>query len=520
MTPNDFLRRSAAAICLAAIGATASAATLRFRLSEDPETLYNVQTISLTAGGVIGSYLLERLVYVDAQGQPKPWLSESWSVSPDQKQVTFKLRKGVKFHDGTDFDAAAVKFHFDSIRDPKNASPLLPLLGKLTSVEVVDASTVTFSFSEPFAPFFNNLAQASMGFNSPKAVMDEGKGYGRKPVGTGPYKLRRWIAGTEIDLERYDGYRQWRGDAVNKGVARTENIVLRVIKEDSVATAALESGELSGATLQPDALARFAKDPAFKLITVKNPTNMAFLEFNQQRAPFNDPVFRQAIGYAIDRKAAVQAAWSGYGAPALGPLAAGIPGYDAALIARVGAKYDPVKARELLARSGWIEKNGVLEKNGQPARFTIRSYAGFDSITRTLAVVQSNLRAIGIDVKLETSDWGAFYPSLLKNDWDMDLMRWSWPDGAVLSNLFRSPGHRHALLPDAKLDPVLDRCNVTLEPAARNACLSEAQSLLIERETIVPVLSNWDITATQKEVQDYTVDAINYLIPGDIRLAP
>src|SRR5258705_5760921 len=207
------------------------------RLDEDPDTLYNVQTGSLVASAVLGNFLLERLIYIDEGGLPQPWLAESWQVSPDQTQVTFKLRSGIKFHDGSDFNAAAVKFHFDSIRNPINASPILPLIGPLVAADALDATTVRLSFSRPFAPLFSNLAQASMGINSPQAVARAGVAYGRHPVGTGPYLLKRWIPGAELDLERNPIYRQWRGDAVNKGPAKIKTIVLLVVEEEPVATA-------------------------------------------------------------------------------------------------------------------------------------------------------------------------------------------------------------------------------------------------------------------------------------------
>src|SRR5262249_50334443 len=142
------LRRLFAACAIAALGCAsmpawaADAPSFRMRLGEDPETLYNVKSISLTVHDTLGAYLLERLVYFDEKGKPNPWLADSWQISEDQKQLTFKLHSGIKFHDGTDFDAAAVKFQFDQVLDKKNASPILPFLGSLKSVEAVDPLTV------------------------------------------------------------------------------------------------------------------------------------------------------------------------------------------------------------------------------------------------------------------------------------------------------------------------------------------------------------------------------------------
>jgi len=494
--------------------------TLYFRLSEAPETLYNVETISLTADGVMGDYLLERLVYFDAKGKAQGWLAESWEVSEDQTELTFKLREGVKFHDDTDFNADAVKFHFDSIMDPDKASPVLAYLGSLKEVTVIDDYTVKFVFEEPYAPFFINISYSYGGINSPTAIQKSGEEYGRHPVGTGPYMLEEWIPGSQITLVRTPNYKQFRTDVVNPGPPLAEKIVLTVIPEDGTAQAALETGEILVSGLSADTVARFVGDPEYNVVVDKEATNLVFLEFNYEKPPFDDPAFRRALGYAINRQAAVRAAWSGYASPALSPLALGIPGFDPAVAEEYGTPYDPDKAAELLAELGWVDSDGdeLLDKDGQPAKFLIRSYAGYTHIQRTLEVIQDNLKDLGIEVELELADWGAFYPSLLETDWDMDLMRWTWGDPVVMSDLFRSPGHRGHLPPDPEIDDVLDRCDTTMDPDLRAACASEAQRVLLEKMLAVPILTNWAMYVTRGEVRDYTIDFSGYLLPGDVWL--
>ena len=510
------------AICLASVAQ--AAAVLHVRLEEDPDSLYNVQTGSLVANAVLGNFLLERLVYIDTKGLPQPWLAESWQVSADQTQVTVKLRRGVKFHDGTDFDATAVKFLFDSIRDPRNASPILPLIGPLVAVEVLDSTTLRLRFSKPFAPLFNNLAQASMGINSPQAVAKSGISYGRHPVGTGPYRLERWIPGAEIDLERNPSYQQWRADAINKGPAVINRIELLVVKEEAVATAAFETGELDLASVQPDAVDQVRKNSHLRVITDKRPANLVFLDFNQLHAPFDTLQFRLAVGHALNRQAVVRAAYGGLGTEALSLLAAGIPGYDEQVSARHSPAYNPAEAKALLSQAGWKldpgRSDGLLYKNGKAARFVLRSYSGNEAISRTLAVIQDNLKSVGIEVKIDTSDWGTFYPSLLKGDWDMALVRWTASDASVLSDLFRSPGHRRSLLPNASVDAVLDRCNVSVLPAVRYQCVSEAQALLLDSLVAMPVASNWGIVATSNKVRGFAVDGQGYLLSTDLDVLP
>ena len=521
--PTFFSRRTVRPLILTALllaGTTGlQAQTLRLRLGADPETLYNVQSISSTVDNVLGTYVLERLVYLDDKGQPQAWLAESWQVSTDGKTVTFTLRQGVKFHDGTDFDAAAVKFHFDSILDPKNASPVLPSLGPLVSVETPDARTVRLNFSKPYGPLFNTLSLGFMGINSPTAVKKAGRAYGRRPVGTGAYKLVRWTQGTEIRLERFTGWRALRADVRQRSQPLPAEVVLRVIREDSVASAALETAELTSAQLLPDAVPRFERDPRFQVVKNSDVRTLAFIDMNQNRPPFDEVAFRRAVSLAIDRQAVTRGAFNGYATPMTVPLAPGIPGHDAALAAKGELGYAPDKARTLLAAVGWKPNaTGLLERKGQVARFVLRGVSGSDAIDRALAVVQSNLKAVGIDVRLETSDWGAFYPSLAKGDWEMAMMGWTWPDGSVMSSLWRSPGHRKHLKPFPALDATFDRCGTTLDPKARNQCLAEAQRLMVEQVTVIPMFSPWAIYAVQAGVQDFRIDGTGYLVPGDVRL--
>lgn len=507
------------AALLLACALPAAAQTLRFRLPADPETLYNVQSISNIVDGVVGTYLTERLVYLDDAGTPQPWLAESWSVAADQKSVTFQLRRGVKFHDGTDFDADAVKFHFDSILDARNASPVRPSLGPMEGVDVLGPHSVRLRFAKPFGSLFNNLSLGFMGFNSPTAVKKLGRGYGRKPVGTGPFLLARWTPGKEIRLERYAGYRQWRRDARNPGPAHAEAVVLRVVREDTVAAEALEAGELTSAALVPDAVARFERNPRFKVQKDANVRVLAFLEANQRRPPFDDVAFRRAVSQAIDRQAIVRGAFGGYATAMTVPLAPGIPGHDKALAAQAELGFAPDKARAALRQAGWTPgADGVLQRQGQAARIVLRGVSGSDSIDRALAIVQSNLKAVGIEARIETSDWGAFYPGLLKHDWDLAMMGWTWPDGSVMGTLWRSPGHRDHLKPYPALDDTLERCSTTVEPAARNRCLARAQKLIVEQVTTIPAFSRWTLEAVQAEVQDWHLDGNGYLLPGDVKV--
>jgi peptide/nickel transport system substrate-binding protein len=499
--------------------AAAATKELRFRLVEDPEMLWSGQSVSLTVNTVVGTYLVERLVYQGTDGKPQPWLAERWSFSDDAKQITFTLRPGIKFHDGTDLDAAAVKFHFDSILDPARASPVRPIISALESVDALDPLTVRFNFSRPFAPFMNLIGGGAYGINSPTAVQRLGRQYGRRPVGSGPYRFVSWSPGSEIVFERNPNYRQLRADAVNKGAPYADRITLSVIPEEGVAFSALQTRELSAAELQTDTVERLARDRNFRVVIDENAKNLAFLEF-AFRPPFDDVRMREAVSYALDRAAIVRAAYAGYAVEVRGPMSRGIPGYDEAVAQQYGTAFDPARARAILADLGWTDpgRRGVLSKDGREARFALRSYAN-PVVDRALAVIQRNLADVGIAVTITTSDWGSFYPSLLREGWDMNYMRWTSFDPFVLVQLFRHPGHRRALPRFDGLDDALAGIETTLDPERRQVFVSEAQKLLLQHRAIVPLMTNHNVTIVQAGLQNYVPDVFNLIKPGDLRMA-
>lgn len=493
--------------------------TLSFALSLDPETLDSAKTISETADWVISEFLLESLVYFDKDGTLKGQLAESWDVSSDNTQITFHLRHGVKFQDGTDFNADAVKFNFDRAMDPATASPTLAYIPTLKQVDVVDPYTVKLTFSKPDASFWVNMTSYPyFWMNSPTAVKAEGDQYGRHPVGTGPFMFESWIPGSQITLVRYPGYQQWRDDAINKGPAMANKIVLYVIPEAGTVQAALQTGEILSSNLTADALPNFVSDPNFKITINKQAQSLQFLEFNNNKAPFDDVNFRKAISYAIDRHSIVVNSRGGYAFEMLGMLPPGLPTYNASIAETYGLAYDPAKAKELLAQLGWVAgSDGVLVKDGQRASWTIKSYSGYNYVIRSLEVIQQNLADVGIETKIELSDWSAFYPSLLDASLDMDMMRWSEYDaGSLMTALWRSPGYRGHMPVNAALDTLLDNMQITMDPVKRADISSQTQQMLLENMVVVPIQSNWVISVVRSNVQDYHLDFWGYPIMADI----
>lgn len=488
------------------------------RINEDPESLDNVRTTSGAAEGVMALTFLERLIYIDRDNVIHGWLAEDWTVSDNQREVTFVLRQGIKFTDGTDFNAAAVKFHFDRILDPKNASPSKAYFGTLQEAVIVDDYTVKLVFEEPFAGLWNVLSYAYSGFNSPTAVEKWGDEYGRHPCGTGPFMLREWIPGSSLTFVRNPDYAQVRGDAENTGPALLAAIKFMVIPEDGTAMAAMQTGELDASILNADTLPQVEGNPLFTIYIEKNSTSLHFIEFNLEKPPFDDPQFRTALGYAVDRDAIVESSRGGYSTPIYNPLAPGLIGYDESVGLEYGTPYDPDKAREMLTELGWVDDNGdgIREKDGEPASFEMWSYSGYTYVIRTLEILQQNFLDVGVEISIKQSDWGAFYPSLKRDALDMDLMRWTWGDMDVMTVLFRSPGHRGHAPEDPELDTVLDAIETTMDYQARIELARQAQIMLLERMIIIPIQADWTLYALKANIRGFHGDHYGYIIAGDI----
>src|SRR5690606_6610617 len=233
----------------------------------------NVTTFSSV--GIIMMQVFNPLVYQDPLGTFHPGLATAWEINEDATEYTFTLREGVTFHDGTPFNAEAVKFTFDRIADPETVSQLgISLLGPYQETAVIDDYTVAVRLSSPYAPFLNSVSTPYLAPTSPTAVEALGDDYGvTSVVGTGPFRLERYVPNSEVVLPRYEDY-NWGSEELfgMSGPANFERIVFRIIQEPATRLAALESGEVQFIDDVPELdVARLQEDPNFEVIQIEQP---------------------------------------------------------------------------------------------------------------------------------------------------------------------------------------------------------------------------------------------------------
>lgn len=312
-------------------------------------------------------------------------LADGYQVSDDGLSYTIKLHPGVKFHDGSDFNAEAVKVNLDRASNPDSHLKRYNLFKMIDKTEVVDPLTVKIVLKTPFSAFINNLAHPAAAMISPAALKQYGKQIGFHPVGTGPYQFETWNQTDFVKVKKFAGY--WKA-----GQPKLDSITWRPVVDNNTRAAMLQTGEADFAFPIPYEQAKVLEKNAKLNLVVAPSIQQRYISMNVTQKPFDNPKVRQALNYAINKEALIKVAFAGYAAPALGPLP---PTIDFA--ARYQPwPYDPAKARELLKEAGY--PNGFST--------TLWSSHNHSTAQKVLQFTQQQLAQVGVKVKVTAMDAG------------------------------------------------------------------------------------------------------------------
>jgi len=476
------------------------AGTLVVGLVAEPVNLDPPQVTDLNSNRV-GRRIVETLVtFPEESTQIVPGLAESWTISKDGLQYTFKLRRGITFHDGTPLNAEAVKFSIERQINPNHPAYKLGkypfanfFFGNVKAVEVLSEERVAFLLNEARASFIAVLAQGAASIVSPTAVMKWGPDYPTHPVGTGPFRFASWDRGQRVVLEKNPTY--W------KYPVKVERVIYRPIVEDQARLTELLTGTLDVIVGVPaDFVSQLEQNAKITLLKQVG-AHVWYLGMNNQKKPFDDKRVRQALNYAVNKDAIVKDVLKGTGAASRGPVLPGTWGADPAL---KPYPYDPERAKKLLAEAGY--PSGFSTTLWVP-----ESGSGMQAPVAMSTVMQSNLKAVGVNVSLQTMEWGAYLAKLRTKEQELFALSWMAgtedPDMVMYPLLHSSQwtpvGPNRALYKNARFDTLLQQARLTTDQAKRAQLYREAQRILVDDAPWVFVDHEIQIAALSKRVQGF-----------------
>lgn len=435
--------------------------------------------------------LYDSLVWVDEEGNVVPALAEDWEISDDGTEYTFHLREGVTFHNGEPFTADAVVFSWERGSGPEMTYNYH--WQQAEAVEKVDDYTVKINTGEP-KPLFMRIMALRWAIVPPKYIEEVGdEGFAEHPVGTGPFKFVEWAKGDRIVYEANLDY--W-----EEGVPKVKNLIFRPIPESATRVAAIQTGEV-------DIVQRLTAEEAQSLLGAANvkviryPTDRVFyIAFNNltsgEGQPTEDPLVRQAMNYAVDVDAIIDALFSGYARPSTGFVSPANFGWDETL---EPYGYDPDKARELLAEAGYPDgfSMGFACPSG--------AYINFEQVCEA---VQGYLAEVGIETELELMESGQY--------WDLEANKelpplfgdgWSETSGEALPRLRGALGGwdaKYSAWYDEEIGRLLDEIAVTVDEDKRRDLYVELQHYMHENPPFIYLYEPMTFEAINFRVQNYS----------------
>ena len=439
----------------------------------EPTGLDPTANASSSIGEITLYNLYETLTKINQDGSVSPLLAESWEVSPDLKTYTFKLRRGVQFHNGEPFNAHTVKFAFDRAAGEKSTNKDKRTFAAL-STQVVDEYTVVLLNKEVDPDFLFLMGQATAIITEPKSADTNAT----KPVGTGPYVLAGWNKGASITLSQYPAHRQ-------AAAIKLKRATFKFISDPAAQTAALLSGDLDVFVRVPAyrSLAQFKANPRFQVI-VSGSRAKTILAMNNARKPLDDVRVRRAISAAVDRKAVIEGAVDGFGVP-------------------IGSHYVP-------GAPGYVDTTGVNPFNIDKAKALLKEAGVTTPLELTLTlppppyarqggeVIAAQLAKIGINAKIQNVEWAQWLSGTFGNK-NYDLTIVSHVEPFDLGNYAKADyywGYQ-----SAKFNDLYSRIKTAPRPADRAKLLGDAQRMLADDAANVFLFQPQWITIAHKNVR-------------------
>ncbi|MCA0025298.1 ABC transporter substrate-binding protein [Mesorhizobium sp. B2-5-12] len=471
------------AVALAQDTQPVTGGTLNVGFISDVRTLDPLQSSQWTERQIL-FLIFDTLLETEADFSLKPALAKSWEFSDDGKRVVLKLQEGVKFHDGTPFNAEAVKWNLDARLDPKGNSSQLKLLEGVKNVEVLDEFTVAIDMKEPYPPLLALFADRAGLMASPAAAKKYGSDVGSNPVGTGPFVFGEWVRGSRIALTKNDSYWQ-------KGMPYLDGITFHDIPTNVVGIQRMAIGELDFISQLDPLDTRLSKaSPDIELVPSKGGVWYSY-QWRWDAEPYNKPELRQAIAHGLNRDRINQIIWAGQGKISDSFTPDGLWWTPTDL---VHYEYDPEKARKILADSGL---KGTTIKLAAPSGDTLRRFA---------ELAKEDLDAIGLNIELEPVPQSDYYAKAVSGEIRFTPMRWTQradPDG-LIHYLFSSKGTANSTgYKNDQVDKWIDEARVISDQARRKELYEKIQRQISADLPYMPVGFSVEFNAMRNTVKGF-----------------
>jgi len=449
------------ALALAGLAAEATAqapARLTVQSQTEPPGLDMTATPATATSGIVFYNVQESLVKVDRHGKLVPSLAERWHTA-DNRNYTFFLKRGVRFHNGREMKAADVKYCFERALNPETKHPYAKDYEAIGDIIVKDEYTVTFALKTVNANFLQNVARAGAAIY-PREAVDTMKSH---PVGTGPFRFEEWVRGDRVVLVRNPEYHV-------TGLPKLDRVTFRFVTDPNAVLAALKAGDVDASLfgLGPEHVQDLQKDPRFQVIT-GDTTNDVILSMNNSRKPYTDVRVRRAMTDGINKADVLKGAMFGMG-KILGTNVDPLNPYYVDMSKAM--PYDPARAKKLLAEAGYPNGFDTVLKVTPQYDYTVRSGQ----------VIADSLKKVGVNVKIEQIEWGQWLSRVFREaDYDLTIIghaeAWDIKNYANPKYYFRydSP----------KFQALFAKSEVTVDDKARREVYVEMQKVLVDEAPVV-----------------------------------
>ncbi|WP_339183190.1 ABC transporter substrate-binding protein [Oceanobacillus sp. FSL W7-1293] len=460
----------------------------------------------------ITKQIYESLLEFDKESfEVLPGLAHDWEVADDGLSYTFYLEEGVTFHDGTEFNAEAVKVNFERWADPDHEYAFADdgyvysmygtmfggFLGDenhvVEEINVVNDHEIEFVLSQPLGFFLQNMAMTYFPITSPAALEEYGPAINENPVGTGPFEFVSWAKDDSIVLDKFDDYRI-------EGLPKLDRVVFEVIPDNAARLIALRSGEIDIMDgLNPDDAAGVEADEGLELYE-RAENNIGYVGFNVQKEPFDNKDLRHAVSHAIDKEAIAEALYAGYATPASVPLPPSYMGYNDEV---ESFEYDPDRARELLEDAGYADGLEI-------ELWTMPVARPYMPDPETVSeIIQNNLEEVGITVTIVREEWAPYLEKTMNGEHQMYMLGWSGTNGDpdyFLSSLLHGDNvgsSNREFYDNDEVDEFLNQAKLSIDQDERASFYQQAQELIADDAPMVPLVHSRPVLATTNAVENY-----------------